>query len=57
MTNQQPGALQKLQRGSDISLARFGSRIIRAMEPSATRGKTAQYVAERKRALDEAVPL
>ena len=34
----------------DVSLARFGLRIIRAMQPSAARGKTAERVASRKQA-------
>jgi hypothetical protein len=34
---------------SDASLARFGLRIIRAMEPSAVRGKTADCVANQSR--------
>ena len=32
---------------SDGDLARFGLRIIRAMQPSAARGETAECVAER----------
>ena len=33
---------------SDVSLAPFGSRIIRAMQASAARGETAECVAKRK---------
>ncbi len=33
---------------SDVSLAPFGLRIIRAMQPSAARGKTAEWVAKDK---------
>ena len=43
VANQQPDALRKQQRGG---LAPFGFRIIRAMQPSAARGKTAECVAE-----------
>jgi hypothetical protein len=32
---------------SDVNLPPFGSRIIRAMQPSAVRGKTAECVATR----------
>jgi hypothetical protein len=42
VANQQPDALRKQQRGV---LAPFGLRIIRAMQPSAARGKTAECVA------------
>ncbi len=42
---------------SHASLARFGSRIIRAKQPSAARVETADYVAKRKPAVDEAVSL
>jgi hypothetical protein len=35
---------------SDVSLTPFGSRIIRAMQPSAARGKTAERVAIRSSA-------
>jgi hypothetical protein len=42
VANQQPDALRKQQRGG---LAPFGLRIIRAMQPSAARGKTAECVA------------
>ena len=42
VANQQPDALRKQQRGV---LAPFGLRIIRAMQPSAARGKTAESVA------------
>jgi hypothetical protein len=34
---------------SDVSLAPFGLRIIRAMQPSAARGKTAECVAKQSR--------
>ena len=34
---------------SDVSLAPFGLRIVRAMQPSAVRGETADYVAKRSR--------
>jgi hypothetical protein len=34
---------------SDVSLARFGLRIIRAMQPSAALGKTAECVAKYSR--------
>jgi hypothetical protein len=44
VANQQPDALRKQQRGG---LAPFGLRIIRAMQPSAARGKTAECVAKR----------
>jgi hypothetical protein len=37
---------------SDISLAPFGLRIIRAMQPSAARGETAECVALRSRGRD-----
>jgi hypothetical protein len=47
VANQQPDALRKQQRGSDVSLAAFGLRIIPAMQPSAARGKTAECVAKR----------
>ena len=43
---QQPDALRKQQRGV---LAPFGLRIIRAMQPSAARGKTAECVAKQSR--------
>jgi hypothetical protein len=33
---------------SDVSLAPFGLRIIRAMQPSAARGETTECVAKRK---------
>jgi hypothetical protein len=33
---------------SDVSVARFGLRIIRAMQSSAARGKTAECVAKHK---------
>jgi len=35
---------------SDVSLARFGLRIIRAMQPSAALGKTAECVDKRSSA-------
>jgi hypothetical protein len=44
VANQQSDALRKQQRGV---LALFGLRIIRAMQPSAARGKTAECVALR----------
>ena len=47
MANQQPDALQNQQRGVDVNVARFGLRIVRAMQPSAARGKTAECVALR----------
>jgi len=34
---------------SDVSLAPFGWRIIRAMQPSAARGETAECVAKQSR--------
>jgi hypothetical protein len=34
---------------SDVSLAPFGLRIIRAIQPSAARGRTAECVAKRSR--------
>ena len=45
VANQQPDALRKQQRGV---LAPFGLRIIRAMQPSAARGKTAECVANQE---------
>jgi hypothetical protein len=44
VANQQPEARRKQQRGD---LALFGLRIIRAMQTSAARGKTAECVAKR----------
>ena len=51
VANQQPDALRKQQRGG---LAPFGLRIIRAMQPSAVRGKTAECVANHSRTPYEA---
>jgi hypothetical protein len=45
-----PVPIESSSAASDVSLARFGLRIIRAMQPSAARGKTAECVAKRKRA-------
>ena len=37
---------ESISAASDVSVARFGLRIIRAMQPSAARGETAECVAE-----------
>ena len=44
--NQQPNAFQSSSAASVVSLAPIGSRIIRAMQPSAARGETAVCVSQ-----------
>jgi hypothetical protein len=47
VANQQPDGVREQQWWCDVGLARFGSRIIRAMQPSPARGATAECVAKR----------
>ncbi len=48
---------ERSSAASEVSLACFGARFIRAKQSLAARIAVTEYVAKRKPALDEAVPL